>query len=354
MRPWMIVLSSAVGAIVVVAALILPQLASAARSEVVPILLMHMPALTVAALAAYGLSAMLSTIVTVVARMLRLRRGLASTPPGRALTRKYLGDAGVRHVVPGSIGFQSQGVARQARTEMGQLYYVSLARSHVFTALILLAAIAGLGLAQEHGSLPFQPIAIPTASVLMIMVGFGLVAALGRIAVAVTAEPLVEVISQSPPEGVETALLRRAVELLELSHDGRSSEDSASASPSKSLDQLIAMIEQGNRALLEASHRLSANTQALETAMQIAVEALERTAGQVAEHSFSTDDHKDPDTAIFTELRSAVEDLTGVLKGLSAAQEVEPQTTAGPLRSAPAPILARQLRQLLQEIDRAG
>ena len=352
MRPWMIVLSSAVGAIIVVAALIVPQLTSAARSEVVPILLMHMPALAVAAFAAYGLGAMLLTIVTVVGRILRLRRGVASTAPGRAPTRTYLGGAGVREVGPGSIEFESPGAAREARTAMGQLYYVSLARNHVFTALILLAAIAGLGLAQEHGSMPFQPIAIPTASVLTIMVGFGLVVALGRIAVAVTAEPLVESISKPSPEGVETALLGRAVELLELARDGRSPDDGASPSASKNLDQLVTMIAQANRTLLEASHRLTANTQALETAMQTAVEALERTARQVAGHSSSTDDHKDPGTAILAELRSAVEDLTSVLKGLNTAQEVELQTTAASPDSAPSPLLARQLRQLLQDIDK--
>ena len=55
MRPWMIVLSSAVGAIVVTAAIAVPEMTNAPRSEIAPFLLAHSPVLAIAGLAALNL-----------------------------------------------------------------------------------------------------------------------------------------------------------------------------------------------------------------------------------------------------------------------------------------------------------
>jgi hypothetical protein len=59
----------------------------------------------------------------------------------------------------------------------------------------------------------------------------------------------------------------------------------------------------------------------------------------------------------FTELRAAVEELTGVLQRLTALPDdaAEAPLAADPAagRSVPSPRLARELRQLLQDIEAA-
>ena len=60
----------------------------------------------------------------------------------------------------------------------------------------MLVGIVGLGVAQNHGALPFQTGVIPMLSAILIVAGLLLLAALGRIAIDVTAEPLLETIAQ--------------------------------------------------------------------------------------------------------------------------------------------------------------
>ena len=76
MRPWMIVLSSAIAAIVVAGAMVEPELLGAPRSDFGPILLAHLSMLAVVALAVYALCAMLLATGTLIANGLSLRRRL--------------------------------------------------------------------------------------------------------------------------------------------------------------------------------------------------------------------------------------------------------------------------------------
>src|SRR6266436_4136310 len=160
MRPWMIVLSSAIGAIVVGAALAVPEVLNAPRPEIGPMLLLHLPALAVAALAMYALCAMLLTTATLVAGTLRVRHHLASTASDRAPQRDWVADFGAngfRQLAPrlapalaqstradGRVVLQSRFVPNETRSEIARLHYISLARSHFFSAFIVLAGVVGL------------------------------------------------------------------------------------------------------------------------------------------------------------------------------------------------------------------
>ena len=375
MRPWMTVLSSAIGAIVIAVGLALPELLHAPVSKVWALLLPRLPALAVAAVAAYALGAMLLTTATLVAGTLRARLHLGRTaldriPPQRDWIAAF-GSNGLRQLTPrlapalaqsaradGSVVLQTRFNPNETRREISRLHYISLARSHFFSALIVMAGFIGLGLAQDHGSLPFPPGAIPTTSALLILIGLILLAVLGRIAVDVTAEPLLETISQLPTERIEVGLLRRAVELLELACSAPvESSDRAPASTPDLPERLVTVIDQGHRALLEAVGRLSANTQALGAAVRSSVEALETTMRTNAAQHAPTGDNGNAAAAGFTELQAAVEELTGVLQRLTALPDdaAEAPLAADPAarRRVPAPRLARELRQLLQDIEAA-
>src|SRR5262249_57451244 len=106
------------------------------------------------------------------------------------------------------------------------------------------------GVAQDHGSLPFQTGAIPTVSAILIVAGWVLAAGLGRIAVDVTGEPLVETIAHLPTEPVEVGLLRHVVALLETARHGPAADDTT-GEPARVLERLVAAFEQGRRPLLD-------------------------------------------------------------------------------------------------------
>jgi hypothetical protein len=370
MKPWMIVLASAIGAIVVAAALVVPEMAQAPRSGVGPILVVHWPALAVAALAMYGLCVMLLTTTILTAAILRLRRHLAHTARDRAPTWQDCAAAFTadrfRQLSPllallpaqskeadGAVLLQTRPCAREARSEIARLHYISLARSHFFSALIILAGIFSLGAARDYGMLPFQFGAIPTASAIVIIAGLVFLAILGRIAIDVTAEPLFEILLQLPAERVETRLLRRAVELLESTCRGDSAHDKTPASPAQLPELIVASVEQGHRLLLEAVSRLSANVEALETVMRTSVETLESTIRASDAQRRPMHDNKVNDASALPQLQAAVEDLTAVLQRLSAVPDPEETTPSADQISprAPAPRLARELRKLLQEIN---
>jgi hypothetical protein len=372
MQPWMIVLSSAIGAIVVAAVFAVPDVLNAPRSDIESILLTRLPVLAVAGLAVYGLCAMLLTTANLIAGTLRVRQHLVRTGPDQSPARHdwlaAFGTIGFRQLVSrfgpvlapsgranGSAVLQSRFASVEMRREIARLHYILLARSHFLSALIVLAGIAGLGLAQDHGALPFHPGPIPTASAIMITVGLLLLAILGRITIDVTAEPLLETIAQLPAERVEVGLLRRAVELLEVACNGPASTESA---PAQAPERLLAAVEQGHNALLDAVSRLSANTQSLEATMRAAAEALETTARAATAPQRPIDAGKAFETAVSPELQAAIEELTSVLRHLTTVSEKaeEDPFAVDPLASPPrntTPRLARELRRLLQEIDTA-
>jgi hypothetical protein len=367
MRAWMIVLSGAAGAIVVTAAIAVPELASAPRSEIGPILLAHSPVLATAALAVYALGAIVLTTASLLAGILRFRRDLARAADDRDLARREWSGAvadGFRQLAPrpsdtGSDGaglFEARLNGNEVRSEIARLYYISLARCHFPSALIILAGLVALGVAQDHGSLPLHSAAIPTTSAALVMAGLVLLYILGRIAVDVTAEPLLETVSQMATERVETRLLRRAVELLELACNAPSGNGTPPAIQLP--ERLVTALEQGQHVLADAVSRLSAETQALEAVMRSAIEALDTTMRMAVARQPAADDDRAPAAIAMPELQAAVEELTAVLRRLSTAPEVAEEEPFGadptPASHAiPVPRLARELRQLLQEIEAA-
>jgi hypothetical protein len=384
---------------VITTAFAVPEISNAPRDMLGQTLLPHIFALAVAAIAVYALCAMLLTTATLVAGSLRVRQYLVRASAERTLTQRQwaavLVANGFRQlasrlspmlVQSGNaderLTLRSSFNPDAARSEVARLYYISLARSHFFSALIVLAGVVGLGLAQDRGSLLLLPGAIPTASAILILVGLMLVAALGRIVIDVTAEPLIETIEQLPAERTEVGLLRRAVELLEIA---RSAPDAlsnpASSTPPQLLEGLVAVIDKGHRAVLDAVNRLAANTQTLEAAVRSSAEivaTMEHSAGQrpsdvltelrgtVEELTAVIRDLNlappevhpaDGSAAGFqqpidglAELRGAVEELTAVIRGLDLA----PSGGGGVTRDeTPSPQLAREIRELLQEIEGA-
>ena len=375
MRPWMIVSLSTTGAILVAAAMAVPEVATVARTEIWPTLIPSLPAIAVGALGSYGLCTMVLTTITLVAGILRVRQLIARAAPGtdlgrgstRAASSASEFDRLVPHVSPTRTDAerslrsglsQPRFTARETRSEIARIHYVSLARSHFISALIVLAGIIGLGMAQDRGSLPLHIGPIPTASAVLILAGLLLLAALGRVAIDVTAEPLLETISQLPAARAEVGLLRRVVELLEAGHNSPSVDDVTPSLSTQLPERLAAVIDEGQRTLLDAIKRLSANTETLEAGMQGALEALETTMQTIVSQQRSSADGKVVEATGFAELQAAVEELTALLRRLSTASEA---AEGSEMASAPASALpnahplgiARELRRLLQEIDAA-
>ncbi len=376
MPNWIIVLSSAIGALVLAAALAVAEVMNAPRADIATILVPDLPVLAVGALGVYGLGAMLLTTTNMVASLIWMRHHLGRAALGRTPAWHdwiaALGTDGFRRLATRSAqaGLETvddSGVVRpapftagEARREIARRSYICLARSHFLSALVVLVGIVGLGVAQNHGALPFQTGLIPTMSAILIVAGLLLLAVLGRIAIDVTAEPLLETISQLTLEPEEIGLLRRVVSLLEAGRDGPVAGDRIGELPTRFPERLVAAFEQGHLPLLNVVSRLSEITQALEGTMRTSVEALETTLRSAGAQQRSVDDDKTFGAASFPELQAAVEELTAVLRRLSAVPEnmEEAAPLAGyasvpPRRKAAAPGLARELRGLLREIDAA-
>ena len=373
MPNWLIVLSSGIGAIVLASALAVAEVMNAPHSDIETILMPHVPVLAVAALGVYGLGAMLLTTTKLVVSMIWMRHHLGRTVFGRTPAWQdwitALGTDGFRRlakrsaqagpeIADDSFALPDPFAAHEARREIARRNYICLARSHFLSALIVLVGIVGLGVAQNHGALPFQTGVIPMLSAILIVSGLLLLAALGRIAIDVTAEPLLETIAQLTVQPEEIGLLRRVVSLLEAGRDDPVPDERIGELQARFPEQLFAAFEQGHLTLLNAVSRLSDITQALEAAMRTSAEAFETTMRSAAAQQRPVDDAKIGGAMSFPELQAAVEELTAVLRRLSAGPEEEATPlaayAAAPAhRKAPAPGLARELRGLLQEIDAA-
>lgn len=375
MPTWIIVLSSAMGALVLAAALAVAEVVNAPRADIAAILVPHLPVLAVGALGVYGLGAMLLTTTNLVGSLIWMRHHLGRAALGRTPAWNdwiaALGTDGFRRLATRSTQaaletVDDNGVARsarftadEARSQIARRNYICLARSHFLSVLIVLVGIVGLGVAQSHGALPFQTGVIPTISAILIVAGLLLLAVLGRIAIDVTAEPLLETIAQLTMEPEQIGLLRRVVSLLEAGRDGSAAGDKIGELPARFPERLIAAFEQGHLPLLNVVSRLSETTQALESTVRASIEALETTLRSAGAQR-PVDDDRTFGATSFPELQAAVEELTAVLRRLSAAPESMEEAT--PLagypsmparRKATAPGLARELRGLLQEIDAA-
>ena len=374
MPNWSIVLSSAIGAIVLATALAVAEVMNVPHSDSATILIPYLPVLAVGALAAYGLGAMLLTTTNFVASLIWMRHHLGRTALHRTPAWHdwiaALGTNGFRRLARRStqagpetadnIVLTVPYTVDAARSEIARRHYVCLARSHFLSVLIALIGIIGLGIAQNHGALPFQAGVIPTVSAILILAGLVLLAALGRIAIDITAEPLLETIAQLTVEPAEIGLLRRVVLLLEAGPDRSAADDRIGELPARFPERLVAAFEQGNLPLLDAVNQLSENTQALEAAMRTSVEAFETAMRSAAAQQRPVDDGQIAGAVSLPELQAAVEELTAVLRRLGAAPEdMEEATTlaahaAVPARrKAPAAGLARELRKLMQDIEAA-
>jgi hypothetical protein len=371
-----IVLSSAIGAIVLATTLAIAEVMNAPRSDIGTILMPHLPVLVVGALGVYGLGAMLLTTTNLVANIIWMRHHLGRAAPGRTPAWHdwiaALGTNGFRQLATRSaqagpetaddtVVLPVRFTADEARREIARRNYICLARSHFLSVLIVLVGIVGLGVAQNLGALPFQTGVIPTVSAILIVAGLLLLAALGRIAIDVTAEPLLEIIAQLTVEPEEINLLRRVVSLLDPAQNRPVADDRTTEMPARFPERLVAAFEQGHLPLLNAVSRLSEITQAFEAAMRTSVEALEATIRSAAAQHRPVHDDKTVGAMSFPELQAAVDELTAVLRRLLSAvpenmEEATPlagYASAPGRRKAPAPGLARELRGLMQEIDAA-
>src|ERR1700732_3249154 len=83
MPTWIIVSSSAIGAVVLATALAVAEVINAPPSEIETILVPHLPVLAVGALGAYGLAAILLTTTNLVAGLIGMRHHLGRAALGR-------------------------------------------------------------------------------------------------------------------------------------------------------------------------------------------------------------------------------------------------------------------------------
>jgi hypothetical protein len=370
MRPWMIVLFSAACAILVAATLAGPEVLGAARTGSSTALLPGLSMLAVAALAVYALCAMLLATGSLLAEILLARHRLGRVDRHRNLPARNwieaLGANGLHRLISRPVTEPIQGADEiiqfagrfdpgMARREISRLHYIRLARAHFFSALIVLSALVGLGVAQDHEAARLAAGTIPTIPATLILIGLILLAILSRIAVDVAVEPLIEAISELPAEAVEIRLLRRTVEILESAAAAIGSRGPLATLPAP--DRFDAVIEENHRTLLDAVRHLSASTDALGATMRSSVTALGEAMNLSRAQLPVTADSGSADTYKFTELQGAVEDLTAVLKRLTTIPGTAEEAPLGadlPGRSRVQEPLARELRRLLQEIETAG
>src|ERR1700752_5304068 len=94
MPTWIIVLSSAIGAIVLATALAVAEVMNAPRSDIGTILIPHLPVLAVGALGVYGLGAMLLTTTNLVANIIWMRHHLGRAAFGRTAWNDWIAALG--------------------------------------------------------------------------------------------------------------------------------------------------------------------------------------------------------------------------------------------------------------------
>lgn len=372
MKPWMILLSSAFVAVAAAAGAALPELSLARHSGNGLGIAALAPMLIVTFLAGYALCAILLATANLVGGCVLLRYRLARLPAHRGASHpdwiSAFEASGLGRLapvpatsprwgrVPGTSVLQSRFHPQEARREIARLYYICAARSHFFSALIVLAAIAALGLAQRHGPLPEPFGLVPMVPALLILVGLVLLAALGRLAVDVTAEPLIDMLSQLPAEPLDIVLLRRAVDLLEAGSAVKPARDDSAAIPPPQLsERIVGAFEEGRRALLEAIGRLSATTEGLAASTRSAIEGLEATIRDSDRQPIPASQPAILDTAEVTRLHEAVVALTAALERAPATTLTETDPLAAvsgilPVSRDPDPRVADELKRLLAEM----
>jgi len=177
------------------------------------------------------------------------------------------------------------------------------------------------------------------------------------------------------------------MELLEIDRTAPTPQNNTTPSmPPQLLEGLVAVIDKGHRAVLDAVERLTANTQALDAAVRSSAKivatmehaaavpqqsiegfaelrgALEELTAVVRDLNLTSREVSSADATAatsrqsidgFLELRGAVEELTAVIRGLNLAPSEVRSGDAAAHSETPAPQLAREIQQLLQEIEGA-
>jgi hypothetical protein len=376
MQPWIIVLSSASIAIASAAAMAWPALSLAPPAAIAPALMPLIPTLAVTLLAVYALSAIVLAAGNLVVLSLSLRRHLTHRAAHQGSSRPdwiaAFAASGLQRLAPlpafpqprsarpdGTVVLQGPFCQREARKEVAQLYYIWAARTHFFSALIALAAAVALGVAQQHGAVPIVRGLIPIVPAGLVLVGLILLAILARLAIDVTIDPLIEAISGLPIEPINVALLRRAVELLEVALAQRADRDrSDPASILQVPDQLVGALENGHRVLSDAIERLSATTDGLASTTRTSIEALESTFRAAEQRQPPPTVSAIADPVELLHLRQAVIALTTALESIltgpsAASRDTVPGTDLAARHREVQPGIADQLKQLLQEIGTA-
>jgi len=373
MRPWMIVLTSAAVAIAAAAAMAGAVLSLTRHAATMPVLVPLLPELAVVALGVYALCAVVLTAANLVGLSLLLRRHFARTPAHRGPAgpdwTAALAAGGLRRLAPlpvapqprparpdGTVVLRRSFRPEEARREVARLCYIWAARTHFFSALIALVAAVALGAAQQHGSLPVVAGPIPTAAAGLIAVGLILLAVLARLAIDVSIDPLIDAMARFPAEPVETALLRRAVELLEAARSV--SPERGSEAPAAAMQipaRLAGALEEGQRALSEAIERLVAATDGLSALNRSSLEALDIRLHAAEQRQPLPGQPALADAGELSQLREAVVALTDALHHvpappIAAGAEAAIGTDVAVRRQQAQPALADELKRLLQEI----
>ncbi len=368
----MIVVASAVVALVAAAALLRPELAAMPRSGIWPSLLPLLPSFVVVMLAVYALVALLATAGVLVWQALRLRRRLAHTPPyqgparpdwtaafdGSPFARLAPRTALVQPYPPpadGTVVTRHRFRPLEARQEVARLFYIGAARVQFFSAVVILAAAVALGIAQTQAPLPGVPGSIPAVPAALAVAGLVLLALLMRVAVDVATEPLIEAIARLPAEPIEARLLRRAVDLLADRAGAQLPQATAPAGAAAPMQERLGQVfEEGQRALVEAVGRLSATTDGLAATTRSSVKALEAAVRALEQREQMVTREIAVDAGGLADLREAVVSLTALLQAVRSPA-APPGTALEPAgRPEREPDLAVELRKLLQEIEATG
>jgi hypothetical protein len=382
MRPWKIVLAGTVAAFLAAGVMLWLGLSGAGPDRAATPLLSRLPVVALILIAVYALVAIVSTLGGLVGAALDLRRALgrikgitqaaAAVEWVAAFDDTALRPLAPRVMLSNMAGRRTTILSNtpfdpgKARAEAAHLYYIWLARTQSLGALVGLGAIATLGSAQAHGAVAFLPGPVPAGPAAVVLVGLGLLILLGRCAIDVTTDPLIDAMSRLPWEQADVGQLRLVAELLEpVRLDGGASDRGIATAPHEILERLTLAFEDGSRALAETHGRLSAAADAIGTttgsAMDVLAAAEDRLAGVLGRDRRDLADAAErlsaTASAIGATTRSTVEALAaavhdGIASGRGQASVADETRTAALQASVDA--LTAELRRNLSAEGLAG
>ena len=317
MRAWTIALLSLIAAAASVAGLARNLLPAGTPAEIGPVLAAHWPSLSIAAIAAYALAALLLTSAVLVIDMSRLRRRLArlAAQPhhgGRDLAEAFepsrLRPLAARLGGPADNGSADVAIRPgELRAEIARLHYIWLIRTQFFTALALLVAFALIRGVQHYRPELAPPGDIPVVLTAIVLVGLVLLAGLSRLAIDTAGEPIVGAAARIPWHQPESPLTRRITDMLQATRSDIAAQARKPARPSSGElpDQLARVLDRSRRnsanaaaSLSAAAEALRASTASMESTIESALARLSATGGENARGQ------------AFTELQRAVERLS--------------------------------------------